>query len=104
MAHLAKMATSDFRVKGNDKFIYVSESTLPVKPFNIVYRELTATNSSDVGISSVKAAPGYFHDKEVYLMKHSQWMVLNRRHAHLFGNNWKGFIKAPPFWTSPFDT
>merc|ERR1719356_2434575 len=48
MAHLAKEATSQSEVKGNDKFIFVSEATLPVKPFSVVYEELTATNNSDV--------------------------------------------------------
>lgn len=73
-----------------DKFAFVSDTTLPVKPFFFVYRQLTGDSASDFCVfprnewaevtqastngtlSTVRIAP-----------KHHQWIVLARRHAEL---------------------
>lgn len=69
-----------------DKFVFISDSTLPVKPLSFVREQLTGDQSSDFCIfprnewaevheansSSVRIAP-----------KTHQWMVLSRKHAEL---------------------
>mmetsp|Transcript_90389 Transcript_90389/g.252615 ORF Transcript_90389/g.252615 Transcript_90389/m.252615 type:complete len:476 (-) Transcript_90389:206-1633(-) len=71
----------------NDKFVFLSDTTLPVKPFSFIYDQLTVDRDSDFcifprnewaevsGLASgggmtVRVAP-----------KHHQWIVLNRKHA-----------------------
>lgn len=71
-----------------EKFITVSESTLPIKPFSAVQRELLKDDKSyfcpfgtdDWGKFRVEGAEGF-------LVKHSQWWVLNRRHAERLVEN-----------------
>jgi len=94
----------------NDKFVFVSETTVPVKPFQFVYRHLTADDDSHfcffpvhwlrwseddsagnifAGFTSWLAAieddlfPVEHRGTERLAPKHHQWMVLSRRHALL---------------------
>lgn len=74
-----------------DKFVFVSETTLPVKPFTIVYASLTQTENSDFCVSSMKKwirlqsrKTGSF----ALLPKHSQWVVLNKPHADTLVQRW----------------
>jgi hypothetical protein len=68
-----------------DKFIFVSESTLPVKPFASVYATLTKDVSSDFCVAPSGAWP---RGAGFYIVKHSQWVVLNREHAAVVNRNW----------------
>eukprot|EP00928_Gymnodinium_smaydae_P046393 TRINITY_DN30902_c0_g1_i1.p1 TRINITY_DN30902_c0_g1~~TRINITY_DN30902_c0_g1_i1.p1 ORF type:complete len:533 (-),score=98.53 TRINITY_DN30902_c0_g1_i1:95-1639(-) len=78
----------------NDKFILLSDTTLPVKPFHIVQRRLTvdAGAGSDFCIfprsqwaEVLRSVPGHPRQptmKQV-AVKHHQWFVLSRAHAKL---------------------
>mmetsp|Transcript_120566 Transcript_120566/g.375381 ORF Transcript_120566/g.375381 Transcript_120566/m.375381 type:complete len:483 (+) Transcript_120566:87-1535(+) len=73
-----------------DKFVFVSDSTLPVKPFPYVYRHLTGDSDSDF---CVFPRNEWAEVSETYLnaplrtpvrrvaVKHHQWIILSRRHA-----------------------
>lgn len=91
-----------------DKFVFVSESTLPVKPFAEVYNALTATHDSDFCI--------YPEDHWVrlrlkqgvtgLLVKHSQWVVLNVDHARTMVERWPSVSAGvnSPMWSVPVYT
>lgn len=75
-----------------DKFVFVSDTTLPVKPFAVVQEVLTEHENSDIcvqgnagwreyPIPGVKAFKGL-------LVKHSQWVVLNQAHARRMVETW----------------
>lgn len=85
MVELLRVATLESK-SAQDRFIFVSESTLPVKPFSIIYSTLTAEQASDFCI----APPGEW--KEVapheYVVKHSQWSVLSGDHARALTQRW----------------
>jgi len=72
-----------------EKFALVSDSTLPVKSFHEVHQALTANEDSDICIAPADEWRGAHIDgiKE-YLVKHSQWFVLNRDHAQTLANSW----------------
>lgn len=71
----------------NQKFVYLSESTIPLHPFDVVYKkvfrhpfsEFECTPYKPKG-SNIRTFPPITLDK-VY--KNSQWVVLNRSHAEL---------------------
>lgn len=70
--------------KGNpmDKFAFVSDSTLPAKPFTQIYTTLVARQGSDFCVfPSVEWAdrPGGGHLEMA--PKHHQWITLSRQHA-----------------------
>lgn len=85
MVELLRVATSE-STSAQDRFIFVSESTLPVKPFPAIYSTLTTEQGSDFCI----APPGEW--KEVapheYVVKHSQWVVLDGGHARTLTRRW----------------
>lgn len=74
----------------NDKFILVSDSTLPVKPFSFVQQKLTQDDGSDFCIfprnewaevvENFLGQPQVTSVKHV-AVKHHQWAVLSREHA-----------------------
>jgi len=73
-----------------DKFIFVSDSTLPVKPFRYVYDQLTADSSSDFCVfprnewAEVRETflNSPMHSSTTHVaVKHHQWIVLSRAHA-----------------------
>mmetsp|Transcript_102899 Transcript_102899/g.286572 ORF Transcript_102899/g.286572 Transcript_102899/m.286572 type:complete len:490 (-) Transcript_102899:190-1659(-) len=75
---------------GLDKFIFVSDSTLPVKPFRFVYDQLTADTASDFCIfprNEWAAVSETFLNNPMHspqtrvAVKHHQWIVLSRNHA-----------------------
>ena len=67
-----------------DKFIFVSASCLPAKPFGFVHEVLTSYGDTDVCLQSQGWQPVSLHDKVLYLVKHDQWAILSRRHANEF--------------------
>lgn len=73
-----------------DKFVFVSDSTLPVKPFAAVQRQLTANEASDFCIfprNEWAEVTETFVNGAVRAsvmrvgVKHHQWVVLGRKHA-----------------------
>jgi hypothetical protein len=82
---LLKMAMKD---ENNYKFIFVSNSCIPVKSFDYVYDELIFDNKSYFDIAKQEACfprcnklLNYLNRKDIY--KASQWCILNREHAKL---------------------
>jgi hypothetical protein len=97
-----------------EKFVLVSQTTLPVKPFSTIYQRLTENGASDFcvypssqwpaahinpdGVVIERAAEGKHGkhgqtttpspDEEVYLPKTHQWVVLNRKHAEKLVSGW----------------
>eukprot|EP00403_Amphidinium_massartii_P010402 CAMPEP_0178421014 /NCGR_PEP_ID=MMETSP0689_2-20121128/26432_1 /TAXON_ID=160604 /ORGANISM="Amphidinium massartii, Strain CS-259" /LENGTH=522 /DNA_ID=CAMNT_0020042519 /DNA_START=39 /DNA_END=1607 /DNA_ORIENTATION=+ len=74
-----------------DKFVFLSESTLPVKPFSHVYQTLTADDRSDFCIMPSKYWVNVgAMDKAGRLVKHHQWFVLSRGNAKTLTERWIG--------------
>lgn len=73
-----------------DKFVFVSESCLPVKPFTYVYRTLLANDESHLCLMTPRRQWQMTRVNGVsfYLVKHSQWGILNRRDAQRFAEMW----------------
>jgi len=106
-AQLMKAALGQ-RISGSDvnqKYLLVSDSTLPAKPFPVVYRELTSYRESDFCFSQPQFFPEallqYRREGNVYkierggtrrslLVKHSQFAILNRADAKTFSDFWEG--------------
>lgn len=72
----------------NQKFVFLSESTIPLQTFDYVYKTLTADN-----LSRFDYYPNYHKDRNFKPIpfnqqyKNSQWVVLNRKHAQLMIND-----------------
>lgn len=74
---------------GREKFVFVSDSTLPTKPFSEVHSTLLHDDNSDFCIfPSDQWASGSIDGTFVKLVKHHQWVILNREHAQSFVNSW----------------
>lgn len=87
-----------------DKFIFLSESTLPVKPFGLIYTGLTGNDDSDICVSPrkdwVKLAPHRGILRPTLLIKHSQWVILSVAHAKSAVRSWPQVKDASPGnWT-----
>lgn len=81
-----------------DKFVFVSDSTLPAKPFSFIYDSLSPRTGSDFCVCSVKEwatrreqpAPGAKEGRAIELaVKHHQWSVLDRAHAEKVYSIWR---------------
>jgi hypothetical protein len=76
-----------------DKFVFVSDSTLPVKPFAVTQHQLTTSATSDFCIFPrnewAEVTQGYTAQNPMQVpitkiaVKHHQWIVLSRKHAEL---------------------
>jgi hypothetical protein len=74
---------------GREKFVFLSESSLPVKPFTQIYTTLLQDDDSDFCIfPSNQWASAHIDGRFTYLVKHHQWMVLARAHAEEFSRKW----------------
>jgi hypothetical protein len=66
----------------NNKFVFVSESTIPLTTFDVMYERLTSDSRSQF---SFRKNPDSFRTfggtKKLY--KNPQWLILNRKHAQL---------------------
>lgn len=72
-----------------EKFVLMSDTSLPVKPFDAVHRALTADDDSDICVAPVSDwRHAHIDGIKVYLAKHSQWVVLNRAHAAMMVERW----------------
>merc|ERR1719282_289488 len=68
-----------------EKFVLLGESTLPVKPFVTIHAALISSDQSDFCLYSPRNwRKTVMQDEEMLLVKHSQWVVLNRKHARQF--------------------
>lgn len=102
MVQLLKVATAESSTP-NDKFLFLSQSTLPVKPFPLLYAELTADRGSDICVSPVPSwvKMRFQAFKSAFLVKHSQWVVLNREHADAMVWNWQRVRVTDDLWSVP---
>ena len=85
------MLREALRDPDNEKFIFVSETTLPIADFDTVYRQVVAEHPHSMFIHhpNPHAQPGKAWDGTRNLapiplemqVKHTQWVVLNRKHA-----------------------
>jgi len=74
---------------GREKFVFVSESTLPTKPFIQIYTTLLQDDDSDFCVfPSNQWASAHIDGHFTYMMKHHQWVVLSRSHAEAFIKKW----------------
>lgn len=69
-----------------DKFLFISDSTLPMKPFSGIYNVLSKDRSSDFCLFNPDKWPTIKHRHRI--VKHDQWVVLNREHATIVSQNW----------------
>jgi len=80
-----------------DKFVFLSESTLPLKPFSEIYSALTSDANSDICVNRVqnwnKMRFGGL-GRQVLLVKHNQWVVLNQEHATMMVQRWPSVDQA----------
>jgi len=89
----------------NDKFVFLSESTLPMKPFVHVYQSLTADPNSDFCIFPSQWWVRMYekNGQRGRLVKHHQWVVLNREHAQILSDRWSGDnqVQTSQYWSVP---
>merc|ERR1719414_229699 len=105
MVQLLEAASLESTSPG-DKFAFVSETTLPVKPFAAVYAALTADQNSDICIEPRNEWLWLSNTKNraesATLVKHSQWVVLNKDHARRLIRRWPHINgKSYAHWTVP---
>lgn len=103
MVSLLKGAIADGGTK-YDKFVFVSDSTLPVKPFNEIWEVLGMNDGSDICIFPTDHwGEADFNNKRVVLVKHHQWVVLNYEHAQTMVSTW-GSVDSEGQWSVPVRT
>lgn len=91
MSHLlvAALGLDAAVMGGREKFVFLSESTLPIKPFVQVHSELLIDDNSDFCLFPADQWGSASIDGSfVKLLKHHQWVVLSRDHARLFVRDW----------------
>jgi len=73
-----------------DKFVFLSETTLPAKPFWDTYNTLTWDMNSDFCIYPTDhwVELELAQNLRALIVKHSQWVVLNQAHANAMVANW----------------
>merc|ERR1712039_802391 len=79
--------------KSVQKFVFISATTLPIQPMPRVRAALLKSDQSD--ICWIRPS-GQWHNGTVFgveysIVKHSQWVVLNRRDADTFARGWENF-------------
>lgn len=85
-------------VGGREKFVFLSESTLPIKPFGEIHSSLLLDDNSDICLfPSNQWGSASIDGSFVKLLKHHQWVVLSRGHAELFVREWVP-VNAQSHW------
>ncbi len=70
--------------KDNQKFIFLSESTIPLQPFDFVYETLMSNSKSQFAYAhNYDSNRTWESIPTEKALKNSQWVVLNRKHAEL---------------------
>lgn len=92
MAQLLSSALEESKADarpGPEKFVFVSDSTLPVKPFHELHKALVADDDSDFCLfPEHQWGSATIDGHDVRLVKHHQWVVLNKEHAQYFVKEW----------------
>lgn len=93
MTHMLKSALELDAVPAppgdTSKFVFISDSTLPVKPFKEVYSQLTSNGDSDFCVFPADQwASAKIDGHAVSMVKHHQWVTLNRVHAEKMVKDW----------------
>jgi len=84
-----------------EKFMVISDSTLPVKPFSYVFRHQVAEPVSDICMSSINQwASGNVDGVPVAIIKHHQWVSLNRSDAEVLARDWRP-VRKSKYWNVP---
>merc|ERR1740138_1032352 len=112
-----KSALRQYESKGSsitEKFVVISSSTLPIKPFAVVYAELLESEESDFCFNKRSSAgtlqlkhryskDGAAFTSTLFLPKHDEWVVLNRDHATKLVERWPraAVSENARFWTIP---
>jgi len=83
------LALNAARTGGREKFVFLSESTLPIKPFSAIHSTLLLDDNSDFCLfPSDQWGSGHIDGSIVKLVKQHQWVVLSRDHATMFVRDW----------------
>lgn len=78
-----------------EKFVFISDSTLPIKPYSELHWHLMEDDDSDFCLfPKDQWGRGEIDGHDVLLAKHHQWLVLNRPHAELFVREWVPVTEA----------
>jgi len=79
-----------------EKFVFVSDTTLPVKPFAYAHRALSEdAEASDICVHpSANWGSAVVDGVQVHLVKTSQWVTLSRTHAKAFVAAWQQPVDA----------
>eukprot|EP00927_Polykrikos_kofoidii_P014398 TRINITY_DN16301_c0_g1_i1.p1 TRINITY_DN16301_c0_g1~~TRINITY_DN16301_c0_g1_i1.p1 ORF type:complete len:734 (-),score=74.95 TRINITY_DN16301_c0_g1_i1:24-2069(-) len=104
MAQLSRAALRDESILygTKEKFLFVSSSTLPSKPFGVVYRVLMAHMESDICfLAPDQWERARIEQRDYRIAKHSQWAVLNREHAELFADHWLPELQGHTLFEGP---
>jgi hypothetical protein len=85
--------------------VFISESTIPLKPFPTMYHQLTAVPRSGFCIYSKDhwVRLDLLGSKSALILKHSQWVTLSKEHAGTIVSGW-GRLKSQIFkqpWSVP---
>lgn len=103
MVHIMKVAADLHAAPSGapEKFVFISDSTLPVKPFSEVHAQLSSNTLSDFCFyPSDQWTYGKIDGHDVGLLKHHQWVVLNREHADMMIKEWVP-VDARSVWHVP---
>mmetsp|Transcript_50166 Transcript_50166/g.92660 ORF Transcript_50166/g.92660 Transcript_50166/m.92660 type:complete len:392 (+) Transcript_50166:33-1208(+) len=93
MVQLLKTAVANSASRG-DKFAFISDGELPLKPFDDIHRELVGREGSDFCIgpqrfwSKLPSVSTQGGGNPMLVVKHTQWVVLSREHADLLVQRW----------------
>ena len=97
-----------FKDENNYKFIFLSDSCIPIKSFNYIYNYLTVNNYSYINHIPNKKKNKFndiYHTDNIYVKdiqllqnnfdKSPQWIILNRKHTKIIidTNNFYMFLK-----------
>lgn len=90
MVQLLRVSLAHSDVGVAEKFAFVGDTTLPVKPFPVVYGALMARpEESDFCVHPTDRWRSTVVNGTTFSMvKHSQWVVLGRNHAEVFVRQW----------------
>uniref|UniRef100_A0A7S1RYD9 Protein xylosyltransferase n=1 Tax=Alexandrium catenella TaxID=2925 RepID=A0A7S1RYD9_ALECA len=104
--HMVRIALTEMHLAASgvmtEKFLVMSDSTLPIKPFLHVYGELAQSVDSDICLSSIDQwANGTVDGVPVALAKHHQWLALNRHDAEMLVNDWVPVLGEHDSWNIP---
>ncbi len=72
----------------NTKFVFISDSTIPIQSFEFCYNHLLSHPYSEFTVEPNRHKSKTFYPLEnAQIYKNSQWIVLNRKHAELMVND-----------------